>query len=208
MVQRGRGFGFALEAAEGLGVMGKIVGKKFESDVAAEFEVFGFVDDSHAPAADFAEDAVMGDCFPHGLGVGGHWEEIVGRLAWKVNRRTGSRFSGARYGPDKTASGGFNRRSGCILNLSARISYRESRRSKPKILLKAAPLARGRPARSVRAASDGPSQAPTSEIRTRMGAWPDVHGSAIGAQPPRLDRSLEPPQHSRRWNTNRFQRLR
>jgi hypothetical protein len=40
--------------------------------VATELEVFRLVDYAHAPAADPAEDAVMGNRLPHGLGRSGH----------------------------------------------------------------------------------------------------------------------------------------
>src|SRR5262249_48367935 len=67
VVQGGGGFGFALEGDESLCVIGKIIGKEFEREVATEFEVFGFETPSHPPPADLAEDAVMGDRLPHGL---------------------------------------------------------------------------------------------------------------------------------------------
>jgi hypothetical protein len=53
--------------------MGEFVGKELKSDVATEFQVFRLVDHTHAPAADLAEDAVMGNRLPHGLGELGHW---------------------------------------------------------------------------------------------------------------------------------------
>jgi hypothetical protein len=52
--------------------VGEFVGQELERNVATELQVFGFVDDAHAPTADFAEDAVMGDSLPHGLGVSSH----------------------------------------------------------------------------------------------------------------------------------------
>ncbi len=61
MVERGGGAGFALEAFEGLRIASEIVGEKFERDEAAEAGVFGFVDDAHAAAAEFFDDAVMRD---------------------------------------------------------------------------------------------------------------------------------------------------
>ena len=81
VVQGGRGFGFPLETAEGLCVVGEFVGKKLQGDVATELEVFAFIDHAHAAPADPAEDAVMGDCLPHGLGGRGHWRECYGE-AW------------------------------------------------------------------------------------------------------------------------------
>jgi hypothetical protein len=67
MVQRGRGLGLPLETAEGLCVVGEVVGKELQGDVATELQVFRLVDHTHPPAADLVEDAVMGDRLPHGL---------------------------------------------------------------------------------------------------------------------------------------------
>jgi hypothetical protein len=78
VVQGGRSFGFPLETAEGLRVVGKFVGKEFQGDVATELEVFGLVNDTHAPAPDLAEDAVMGYRLPYGFGGRRHWEHMVG----------------------------------------------------------------------------------------------------------------------------------
>ena len=61
MVESGGGFGFAAKAAEGLGIFGEVVGKKFQSDEAVEARVLSLVDDSHAAAAEHLDDAVMGD---------------------------------------------------------------------------------------------------------------------------------------------------
>lgn len=72
MVQGGRSLGFPLESAEGLRVVGEFVGKKLEGDVATELQVFRLVHDTHAAAADFAEDAVMGNRLPNGLRRSGH----------------------------------------------------------------------------------------------------------------------------------------
>ena len=70
MVQSGGGFGFTLEAGEGLRILGDIVGQEFQSDEAAEFEVFGFVDYAHAAAAEFFEDAIVRD------GLSEHWRML------------------------------------------------------------------------------------------------------------------------------------
>ena len=61
MIQRRGGAGFAAESLDGLGVLGNVVGKKFEGHVAAEARVLGFVDHAHATAAQFFQDAVMGN---------------------------------------------------------------------------------------------------------------------------------------------------
>jgi hypothetical protein len=77
-IQRGGSLGFALEAAEGLWFVGEFVGKELQGDMATELEVFSLVDHTHAPAADLAEDAVMGNRLPHGLGRSGHCRECYG----------------------------------------------------------------------------------------------------------------------------------
>ena len=61
MVQEGGGAGFAAESFDGLWVMGDVVGKKFEGDVAAETGVFGLVDHTHPSAAEFFLDGIVGD---------------------------------------------------------------------------------------------------------------------------------------------------
>ena len=72
MVQRGRGPGLTLEAAESLRIVGKIVGKELQSDVATELQVFRLVHHAHATAAYLAEDAVMGNRLPYGLSGRSH----------------------------------------------------------------------------------------------------------------------------------------
>ena len=67
VVQGGRGFGFPLEAAESLCVVGEFFRKELQGDVATELQVFRFVDHTHATTADLREDAVMGNRLPHGL---------------------------------------------------------------------------------------------------------------------------------------------
>ena len=64
MIKGGGGLGFALETCEGLRVFGDIVGKKFERDETVQANVFGFVNDAHAAAAEFFGDAVVGDGLP------------------------------------------------------------------------------------------------------------------------------------------------
>jgi hypothetical protein len=61
VIEGGGRAGFAFEAFERLWIVSEIVGKKFESDEAAEASVFGFVDDAHSSTAEFFDDAVMRD---------------------------------------------------------------------------------------------------------------------------------------------------
>ena len=85
VVQRGRSFGLPLETAEGLCVVGEVVGKELQGDVATELEVFRLIHHAHATAADLAEYAVMGNRLPHGLGGRGHWLDMLGGGKGKVN---------------------------------------------------------------------------------------------------------------------------
>ena len=78
VVQRGRGLGLALEAAESLCVVGEFVGKELQGDVATELQVFRLIDHAHSPAADLAKDAVMGNRLTDGLGGRGHWVDMLG----------------------------------------------------------------------------------------------------------------------------------
>ena len=54
--------------------------------MAAKVDVFGFVDHTHAPAADLVEYAVMGNRPPHGLGGRDQTAEMLGVTLKKVNR--------------------------------------------------------------------------------------------------------------------------
>jgi hypothetical protein len=85
VVQGGRSLGLPLESAESLRVVGEFVRKELQGDVTTELEVFCFIYHTHAPAADFAEDAVMGNRLPYGLGGRGHWVDMLGGGKGKVN---------------------------------------------------------------------------------------------------------------------------
>ncbi len=69
MVEGGGGLGFALEALERLMVLGHFLRQEFERHEAVELRVLSFVDDTHAPAAQLLQDAVVGD------GCAGHLAE-------------------------------------------------------------------------------------------------------------------------------------
>src|ERR1700751_3705743 len=64
MIQRRSRAGLATEAFERLRVTRDVIGKKFQSDEAAEFGVFSFVNNAHATAAKLFEDAVMRNSLP------------------------------------------------------------------------------------------------------------------------------------------------
>jgi hypothetical protein len=61
VIEQRRRASLALEALHGLAVAGEVVGKKLDGNVAAEAGVFRFVDNAHSAAAQFTENAVMGD---------------------------------------------------------------------------------------------------------------------------------------------------
>ncbi len=64
MIEGGGGLGFALEAGESLRVFGDVVGEELERDETVQADVFSFVNDTHAAAAEFFDDAVVGDGLP------------------------------------------------------------------------------------------------------------------------------------------------
>ena len=61
IVQRGCGAGFALKSLESLGVLGQFVGKEFQSDIAAEAQILGLIDNTHPAATELLNDPVMRD---------------------------------------------------------------------------------------------------------------------------------------------------
>jgi hypothetical protein len=61
MVQSGRGARLALKTFERLAIAGQFIGQEFKGDPAAELYILGFVDHTHAPAAQLLQDAVMGN---------------------------------------------------------------------------------------------------------------------------------------------------
>ena len=85
VIERGGGAGLALEAPEGLGVMGQLWGKNLQCYEAAEFGVLSLVDHTHPAATQRLNDAVMGD------GLGDHCMslDVIGcpRLLLPVVRR-------------------------------------------------------------------------------------------------------------------------
>src|ERR1700722_2945654 len=59
MVQRRGGLGLTLEAAESLGILGDFIGQELQRHKTAQAGVFGLINNSHAPAAQPFEDAVV-----------------------------------------------------------------------------------------------------------------------------------------------------
>jgi hypothetical protein len=101
VVQRGRSLGLPLEAAEGLRIMGEFVGQELQCDVAIQLEVFRLIHNAHAPTADLAQDAVMGNRLPDGLGGCSHWVDMLGGVLSRgqSNRGGARRALQTRPGP-------------------------------------------------------------------------------------------------------------
>src|SRR6266481_674327 len=96
MVQRGRSFRFPPESAEGLRVVGEFVGQELQGDVAAELQVFRLIHHTHTPAADPAEDAVMGDGLPNDWTRVFHRAVILGCKSWASQRTEASTITSSR----------------------------------------------------------------------------------------------------------------
>ena len=88
MVEGRRSFSLALESSEGLRVVGEFFRQELQRDVATELEVLGLIHHAHAPAPDPAQDAVVGNRLPHGLGGRGHWQNMLGVYRGKAQRRS------------------------------------------------------------------------------------------------------------------------
>src|SRR6185436_5473937 len=67
MIERRGGLRLPLETLAGSRVVVVGVGEELQRDITAQACVLGLVDDAHAPASQFLEDAVMGD------GLANHW---------------------------------------------------------------------------------------------------------------------------------------
>src|ERR1700722_17085127 len=90
VVQAGRRSRLAFEAVQRLAVAYEIVRNELKSDMPAEAQVLGLVHHAHASAADFPDDAVMGDRLAdHERPVG----VMLGRGARQVNRGKAIRIS-------------------------------------------------------------------------------------------------------------------
>ena len=71
MVQSGGRPGLALEAVQGLRVLGNIFRQELQSDKAVQPGVFGLVNHAHAAATELLDDAVMRD------GLADHWRTML-----------------------------------------------------------------------------------------------------------------------------------
>jgi hypothetical protein len=71
MIERRSGLRFTLETAQRLRIAGDFVGKEFQRHEAVQARVLGFVNHTHAAAAEFFENAVMRNGLPD------HWPRIL-----------------------------------------------------------------------------------------------------------------------------------
>src|SRR4029077_12220542 len=58
MIQSGSGLGFAFKARQGLRIAGDFGGEEFQGHETVEFDVFGFIDDTHPATAELFEDSI------------------------------------------------------------------------------------------------------------------------------------------------------
>jgi hypothetical protein len=61
MIERGRSLGLSLESFQGLPVLGEFFRQELQGDGALELGVLGLIDDTHAPAAELLNDAIVRD---------------------------------------------------------------------------------------------------------------------------------------------------
>ena len=76
-----------MEALHRAVVAGEILRQELESDVPAETEVLGVVDDAHSSAAKFAEDAIVRDGFVDHARGGGMRDSKVRKGPWSTQDR-------------------------------------------------------------------------------------------------------------------------
>ena len=82
--------GLSLKPFQGLPVLGELLGQKLQGHVAAEAGVLGLVDHTHAPAAQFLDDFVVGNSLAnHELGIG----QSLKAEGFKGKEKSGSRRS-------------------------------------------------------------------------------------------------------------------
>ena len=73
MIERGGGFGFALKRSRACASWATSSGRNFSATTRSQARVFGFVNDAHAAAAEFFDDAVVRD------GLANHWcSSVIG----------------------------------------------------------------------------------------------------------------------------------
>ena len=57
-----------METGQGLRIAGHFLRQKLQRYEAAQSRIFRFVDNAHAPAAEFFDNAIMRNCLPNHLG--------------------------------------------------------------------------------------------------------------------------------------------
>src|SRR5271156_850700 len=92
---RGR-LGFALETAEGLPILGYLVGQEFQRYKAAELHILRFVNHAHTTGAEFFDDAVMRNGLANEWRRIRHRRDILGCSRKQVNEPGGSDPGGWR----------------------------------------------------------------------------------------------------------------
>ena len=98
VVQTCSGLGFVAEALQVPRIHGGGEWQHFQSDVAVERNLFGFVDDAHAAAADFADNAEVAE-------VGAFWAFEVRRRFRRTEHRQGREHSAKLVGNLGVTSG-------------------------------------------------------------------------------------------------------
>jgi len=83
VVQCGCSLSLASEAREYQRIAGDVLGQEFEGDKTLQARVFGFVDHTHAPAAELFNDPVMRDALSY------HWREYYVDEKVQVNESRG-----------------------------------------------------------------------------------------------------------------------
>jgi hypothetical protein len=83
VVQRGRSLRLTLKAGKSLGVVGYCIRQEFQRDEAVQLHVLGSVDNSHSPATELLDNAVVRDCLAN------HWREILRTSSGQVNESWG-----------------------------------------------------------------------------------------------------------------------
>jgi len=88
VIERGSGLRFTLKPSEGLRVARDVLRQKFQRDEAAQARVFGFVNDAHASAAEFFDDAIVRNGLADQRGRIWHWLDMVSGGMPQVNEST------------------------------------------------------------------------------------------------------------------------
>src|ERR1700682_429928 len=77
MVERGGGLRFALEACQGLRILGDFVRKKLQGHKTMQAGVFGPVDNAHAAATELFNDSIVGDALADHA-IAAYFRRIIG----------------------------------------------------------------------------------------------------------------------------------